>query len=144
MIKISFLNCFSEKYENISQNFGMVWRFAPMADPLVSEWHCRDLDSRISPRELSAVEDWQISGRTYHIMRDHPYHVATIVGCCFGMKITSDNYLTMTDNFDKMLDFVGKNYYVLYLTVTHTASKMAELFYFYFDIRLETKVLLVP
>ena len=21
----------------------MVWRFAPMADPLVSEWHCRDL-----------------------------------------------------------------------------------------------------
>ena len=108
----------SEKYENISQNFGMVWRFAPMADPLVSEWHCRDLDSRISPRELSAVEDWQISGHTYHIMRDHPYHVATIVGCCFGMKITSDNYVTMTDNFDKMLDFVGKN----------TACKIVELF----------------
>ena len=91
-----------------------------MADPLVSEWHCRDLDSRISPRELSAVEDWQISGRTYHIMRDHPYHVATIVGCCFGMKITSDNYLTMTDNFDKMLDFVGKNYYVLLNSNTHS------------------------
>ena len=118
----------------------MVWRFAPMADPLVSEWHCRDLDSRISPRELSAVEDWQISGRTYHIMRDHPYHVATIVGCCFGMKITSDNYLTMTDNFDKMLDFVGKNYVCMYLYLTQRAKWRN--YFCYFNIKLEKKVLL--
>ena len=65
------------------------------------------LDSRISPRELSAVEEWQSSGRTYHIMRDNPHHVATIVGCCFGMKITKQNYANMTTNFDKMLDYVG-------------------------------------
>lgn len=42
-----------------------------MADPLVSEWHCRDLDSRISERELAAVKNWQISNKTYHIMRDN-------------------------------------------------------------------------
>jgi len=37
----------------------MVWRFAPMADPLVSEWHSRDLDSSISAREVAAVIDWR-------------------------------------------------------------------------------------
>ena len=62
---------FSEQYPELSKKFGMVWRFAPMADPLVSEWHCRDLDSRISERELAAVKNWQISNKTYHIMRDN-------------------------------------------------------------------------
>ncbi len=42
-----------------------------MADPLVEEWHCRDLDSRITSRELAAVEDWRTTGKTYHIMRDN-------------------------------------------------------------------------
>jgi hypothetical protein len=84
----------------------MVWRFAPMADPLVSEWHSRDLDSRISLREVAAVEDWQSSGATYHIMRDHPYHVAHILGGLFGMKITWTNFKTMKSDFQAILDFV--------------------------------------
>ena len=62
-----------------------------MADPLVSEWHCRDLDSRPSQRELAAVSDWQLSGKTFHIMRDNKYHGASIVGCCFGMKTTGES-----------------------------------------------------
>ena len=37
----------------------MIWRFAPMADPLVEEWHSRDLDSCISAREAAAVRDWK-------------------------------------------------------------------------------------
>lgn len=84
----------------------MVWRFAPMADPLVSEWHCRDLDSRIRQREISAVQDWRASGKTYHIMRDNPYHVATIVGCCFGMRQNGDNFFIMKWDFEEMLAFV--------------------------------------
>ena len=32
--------------------FGMVWRFAPMADEFVTEFHSRDLDSRPTDREL--------------------------------------------------------------------------------------------
>ena len=69
IVSLSFYN--AEQYPNLSSKFGMVWRFAPMADPLVSEWHCRDLDSRISERELAAVKNWQISNKTYHIMRDN-------------------------------------------------------------------------
>ena len=74
-----------------------------MADPMVSEWHCRDLDSRISERELAAVNDWEQSGKTFHIMRDNKYHVATIVGCCFGMKTTNSNAALMRKLFDDML-----------------------------------------
>ena len=32
--------------------FGMVWRFAPMADEFVTEFHSRDLDSRPTDREF--------------------------------------------------------------------------------------------
>ena len=74
-----------------------------MADPLVSEWHCRDLDSRISQRELAAVEDWRGSNQTYHIMRDNRYHVASIVGCCFGM-LNKPGHAKL---FSKMLDYVN-------------------------------------
>ena len=32
----------------------------------------RDLDSRVSPREVEAVREWLATSRTFHIMRDHP------------------------------------------------------------------------
>lgn len=78
-----------------------------MADPLVAEWHCRDLDSRPSQRELAAVQDWQQSQKTFHIMRDNKYHGASIVGCCFGMKIEiTRNFPQMKKMFEAMLDYV--------------------------------------
>jgi hypothetical protein len=30
-------------YPNLARNFGMIWRFAPMADAMVDEFHSRDL-----------------------------------------------------------------------------------------------------
>ncbi len=41
-----------------AEAMGTLWRFAPMADSLVEEWHSRDLDSRVTAREAAAVEDW--------------------------------------------------------------------------------------
>lgn len=76
---------------NMSTEFGMLWRFAPMADPLVGEWHSRDLDSRPSQREVDAVNDWLPSGKTYHIMRDNPVHNTKILGGAFGMQFIKDN-----------------------------------------------------
>ncbi|XP_023348814.1 uncharacterized protein LOC111717550, partial [Eurytemora carolleeae] len=49
-------------YGDISGKFGMVWRFLPMADPFVDFMVSRDLDSRFSVREKSAVDDWISSG----------------------------------------------------------------------------------
>lgn len=41
-----------------SDIFPMNWRFLPPLDPQVSVFLCRDLDSRISAREVAAVTEW--------------------------------------------------------------------------------------
>ena len=65
-----------------------------MADPLVSEWHSRDLGSRISEREVAAVADWLTTNKYYHVMRDHPNYRNKIKGCCFGMKLAEESVHT--------------------------------------------------
>ena len=48
-------------FGDISAKFGMVWRFLPMADPLVDVMVSRDLDSRYCPRvdPLTAGTAWR-------------------------------------------------------------------------------------
>ena len=76
-------------YGDIARSFGMIWRYAPMADPTVDEWHSRDLDSLVSEREAAAVADWRSnSDASYHSMRDNPYHSVSIMGGMFGMRLT--------------------------------------------------------
>ena len=41
--------------------FGMVWRFAPMADEFVTEFHSRDLDSRPTDREFVMGQNFKES-----------------------------------------------------------------------------------
>jgi len=54
--------------------YGMFWRFLA-ADLEDCEYAIfRDTDSRVSVREKLAVEEWISSGKTLHVMRDHPYH----------------------------------------------------------------------
>ena len=68
------------------------WRFLPALDPLVSEWHSRDLDSSLSEREKAAVNDWKFnSNKTFHFMRDHPQHSVEILAGMFGMRINPKN-----------------------------------------------------
>lgn len=52
-----------------------------MADDLVDVFVSRDLDSFVSDREKAAVDDWlSNSDAVLHVMRDHPYHQAKILG----------------------------------------------------------------
>jgi hypothetical protein len=54
--------------------YGPFWRFYA-ADLPDAEYVCfRDCDSRISEREYLAVVEWINSGKTLHVMRDHPAH----------------------------------------------------------------------
>lgn len=57
-----------------------MWRFLPMADPSVSEFLVRDIDSSILAREVAAVNQW-LSETTgvLHAMRDHPSHNGAIL-----------------------------------------------------------------
>lgn len=76
-------------------NYGMYWRFLVYDDKNVERFIVRDTDSRLSAREKHAVDEWISSGKTLHIMRDHPYHNVKILGGTWGIK--NDFKLNMYD-----------------------------------------------
>lgn len=84
-----------KSYDNVelvdmsNQNLpGMVWRFLPFDSDV---FIVRDSDSRLSKRDVSAVNEWLDSDKTLHILRDHPHHNHKILGGMWGFK-TTDNF----------------------------------------------------
>jgi hypothetical protein len=65
---------------------GMFWRFRAIWEFSYSHLIFRDTDSRISDREISAINDWENSKELIHIIRDHPYHQTPILGGLWGIK----------------------------------------------------------
>lgn len=59
-------------YEDLWKKHGMLWRYAPMTDPAVVEWHSRDIDARISQRKdcltllrnFNILSSYEIAGST--------------------------------------------------------------------------------
>jgi protein O-GlcNAc transferase len=62
---------------------GMFWRFFAVDSADVVLF--RDVDSRLTLREKTAVNEWASSGKPIHIMRDHPYHTERIMGGMWGV-----------------------------------------------------------
>lgn len=65
---------------------GTFWRFFAVSDPQASHVVLRDADARLTTREYDAVNEWLESGRSFHIMRDHPYHRTAIMGGMWGAR----------------------------------------------------------
>lgn len=65
---------------------GMFWRFYPASDEDVDVVIVRDCDSRLNMREKYAVDEWLVSDKGFHIMRDHPAHGTEILGGMWGSK----------------------------------------------------------
>lgn len=65
---------------------GMFWRFYAASDFNVDVMISRDCDSRITPREVAAVDEWLKSNAMFHIMRDHPHHATEILGGMWGVR----------------------------------------------------------
>jgi hypothetical protein len=65
---------------------GAVWRFFAASDKNVSYALFRDTDSRLSPREVAAVNEWMASGKAVHLMRDHPLHKNPMMAGMWGCK----------------------------------------------------------
>lgn len=112
---------------NKKEIFGMMWRFFVLGDPLVDRFIVRDLDSIIYQREVDAVKEWIESGKTWHAMRDHPYHWIHILG---GMWGGSNKDLNLTTNIRSNIITIGGNYWdrgfdqdVLYRTIYKPYSK---------------------
>ena len=68
------------------------WKFTTSRFLAISDYSCdyiisRDTDSRLNLREKYAVEEWISSGKTLHIMKDHPGHGGfPILAGMFGIK----------------------------------------------------------
>jgi hypothetical protein len=63
------------KLINTNENngfFGSLWRFNPITEPNIEYFISRDCDSRISLRDETAVNEWIESGKSFHILREHP------------------------------------------------------------------------
>ncbi len=63
---------------------GLFWRFLVADDPDVVRFLVRDCDSLLNVREKCAVDEWLLSQRLFHVMRDHGSHTATILAGMWG------------------------------------------------------------
>jgi hypothetical protein len=85
--------------------YGMFWRFFAVDLPYSEYCVFRDTDSRITIREKMAVDEWINSGKSIHVMRDHPYHMIPYgndgLGILGGMWGIKSKILPLTDMVDK-------------------------------------------
>jgi hypothetical protein len=70
--KLSELNVKLINTNEDRQLINSMWRFLPICDENVEYFICRDCDSRISERDVVAVDEWISSGKDFHILREHP------------------------------------------------------------------------
>jgi hypothetical protein len=96
------------------KSYGMFWRFFAESLPDCEYVIFRDCDSRISEREKLAVDEWIKSGKSIHVMRDHPYHRIPygnnglgILGGMWGIKSNIIPLKEMIDRYceGKTLDY---------------------------------------
>jgi hypothetical protein len=87
---------------------GMFWRFFASDLPDCEYVIFRDGDSRLSIREKMAVDEWIESGKTIHVMRDHPAHqipygnnTLGILGGMWGIKGNTIPMKQSIENFSK-------------------------------------------
>ena len=99
-----------KKNKEIYSKRFMLWRFEAVDDPTVEYLMSRDTDSRISPREVLAVYEWLDSGKTLHVMRDHPQHYPKILGGMHGIKTSGLPEPNLTW-YDELETFYKKNHY---------------------------------
>lgn len=69
------------------------WRFQAASSPEVDVMLSRDVDGRIEPREVAAVQEYLDSPYDWHFMRDHPWHDVPILAGLFGVRGESKQFL---------------------------------------------------
>lgn len=97
-ISKEYLNSLHSKYDNcefylvdnmnsIGSWGGLFTRFLVADDDTVDIFIVRDCDSRLSAREAAAVKEWEQSNKSFHSMKDHPWHTGVpILGGMWGAK----------------------------------------------------------
>ncbi len=88
---------------------GMFWRFIEAGNLANSRVIFRDTDSRLSKRDARAVEEWEISGKSLHIIRDHPMHNAPLLGGLWGVIPASLKNFSASLQSYKPLGYYGED-----------------------------------
>lgn len=63
---------------------GTFWRFFVADDPTVNKYIVRDVDSYISDEEIILINEWLISDKPFHIIRDFVTHNGLIMAGLWG------------------------------------------------------------
>ena len=79
-------NCIVRMVSGVGDRKSAVQRFFPAEEKEVEYLISRDTDSRLSTREVLAVNDWIAKGADVHIMRDHPYHGVPLLAGMWGVR----------------------------------------------------------
>jgi protein O-GlcNAc transferase len=89
-------------------NMGFInslWRFLPITNVNIEYFISRDCDSRISERDVIAVNEWIDSGKSFHIIREHPIGHGWVMNA--GMWGAKGN--AIPDFYDKMTAYLTAN-----------------------------------
>jgi hypothetical protein len=92
-------------FNSIHSHQGMFWRFLSSVENDVELFISRDCDSRISNREILAIKQWTESDKSFHIMRDHPYHASPILGGTWGCR---GDIMKRINLIDKIIDWTNR------------------------------------
>ena len=84
---------------------GKFWRFLVHDLPHLQRYIVRDVDSRLSRRETEGVQEWIDKDTRLHVMRDHPWHYAPMLGGMWGLKKEPKDF-NMTH---KILTWIANN-----------------------------------
>lgn len=84
-----------------------MWRALAIEIPDADVVLVRDVDSRISDREVRAVQQWLKSDKLFHVMRDYSGHGAHIMAGMWGWK----KALGTLDMYDSLSKWVQKASY---------------------------------
>jgi hypothetical protein len=111
---------------------GYFWRF--LAEDIDDAEYIifRDCDSRLSFREKLAVDDWINSGKSLHVMRDHPFHRIPygndslgILAGMWGIVKNKINLKEMITEYDKIQNLnYGDDQHFLKKIYTHFLTDM--------------------
>lgn len=92
-----------------------LWRFLSATDSNLDLTIFRDCDSRLNKREKAAVEEWESSGLSAHVMRDVETHDNTLIpagmfgvrgGVLSDMRALCNNWITSHNTGRKYMDEV--------------------------------------
>ena len=118
-----------------SIQFPYFWRFLVFLENNTSI--VRDLDSRLSKREVEYLKRWLDSNKEYNIIRDHPWH-APVPSGLFGIKGYKEQFRNHFSSFVEKSDLRwGTDQEILYEYMLNIEKQNVD--YFGFD-KLETYI----